>query len=50
MRIRLVEILRDYDEQIKLLIGYRKLLEEQIDVINAPFNIAKQIKTRSLAS
>jgi hypothetical protein len=33
-----------YDEQEKLLIGYRKLLEEQINVINARMAMAKRLK------
>lgn len=33
-----------YDEQEKLLVGYKKLLEEQINVINARMNLAKRLK------
>lgn len=33
-----------YDEQEKLLMGYRKLLEEQINVINARLSMAKRLK------
>jgi predicted nucleic acid-binding Zn-ribbon protein len=33
-----------YDEQEKLLVGYRKLLEEQINVINARLSMAKRLK------
>jgi hypothetical protein len=33
-----------YDEQEKLLIGYKKLLEEQINVINARLSMAKRLK------
>jgi hypothetical protein len=33
-----------YDEQEKLLVGYRKLLEEQINVINARLAMAKRLK------
>jgi hypothetical protein len=33
-----------YDEQEKLLVGYRKLLEEQINVINARMLMAKRLK------
>jgi hypothetical protein len=33
-----------YDEQEKLLVGYRKLLEEQINVINARVSMAKRLK------
>ena len=33
-----------YDEQEKLLVGYRKLLEEQINVINARMSMAKRLK------
>jgi hypothetical protein len=33
-----------YDEEVKLLTGYKKLLEEQINVINARMNMAKRLK------
>jgi hypothetical protein len=33
-----------YDEQEKLLVGYKKLLEEQINVINARLAMAKRLK------
>ena len=33
-----------YDEQEKLLGGYKKLLEEQINVINARLSMAKRLK------
>ncbi len=33
-----------YDEQEKLLVGYKKLLEEQINVINARMAMAKRLK------
>ena len=33
-----------YDEQEKLLVGYKKLLEEQINVINARLSMAKHLK------
>lgn len=33
-----------YDEQEKLLLGYKKLLEEQINVINARMSMAKRLK------
>lgn len=33
-----------YDEQEKLLIGYKKLLEEQINVIDARLSMAKRLK------
>jgi hypothetical protein len=33
-----------YDEQERLLVGYKKLLEEQINVINARMNMAKRLK------
>lgn len=33
-----------YDEQQKLLLGYKKLLEEQINVINARLAMAKRLK------
>jgi hypothetical protein len=33
-----------YDEQEKLLIGYKKLLEEQINVIDARLAMAKRLK------
>jgi len=33
-----------YDEQEKLLVGYKKLLEEQIKVINARLAMAKRLK------
>jgi hypothetical protein len=34
----------DYEEQEKLLIGYRKLLQEQINVINSMRHFAKRVK------
>ena len=33
-----------YDEQEKLLVGYTKLLDEQINVINARLSMAKRLK------
>ena len=33
-----------YGEQEKLLVGYKKLLEEQINVINARLSMAKRLK------
>lgn len=33
-----------YDEQERLLVGYKKLLEEQINVINARMDMAKRLK------
>jgi hypothetical protein len=33
-----------YDEQEKLLTGYRKLLEEQINVVNARMDMARRLK------
>ena len=33
-----------YSEQERLLAGYRKLLEEQINVVNARLNLAKRLK------
>ena len=33
-----------YDEQERLLVGYRTLLEEQINVINARLAMAKRLK------
>jgi hypothetical protein len=33
-----------YDEQEKLLVGYKKLLEEQINVINTRLSMAKRLK------
>jgi hypothetical protein len=33
-----------YDGQEKLLVGYKKLLEEQINVINARLSMAKRLK------
>jgi hypothetical protein len=33
-----------YDEQEKLLQGYRKLLEEQINVVNARMDMARRLK------
>lgn len=33
-----------YDEQERLLVGYRKLLEEQINVINASRDMARRLK------
>ncbi|MEW6603305.1 MAG: hypothetical protein AB1351_01285 [Thermoproteota archaeon] len=36
-----------YDEQEKLLVGYKKLLEEQINVINARMAMAKRLKPGS---
>ena len=35
---------QDYEEQEKLLIGYRKLLREQINIINSMRHFAKRIK------
>jgi hypothetical protein len=35
----------DYEEQEKLLTGYKKLLEEQINVINARLNMIKRLKS-----
>ena len=34
----------DYEGQEKLLTGYKKLLEEQIHVINARLNMTKRLK------
>jgi hypothetical protein len=34
---------RDYDEQENLLIGYKKLLEEQINVINSKLKMVKRL-------
>ena len=34
----------DYESQEKLLTGYKKLLEEQINVIDSKQNIAKRLK------
>jgi len=36
-----------YEEQEKLLVGYKKLLEEQINVINARLAMAKRLKPGS---
>jgi DNA-binding ferritin-like protein len=36
-----------YDEQERLLVGYKKLLEEQINVINARMDLAKRLKPGS---
>jgi hypothetical protein len=35
---------RDHDEQENLLIGYKKLLEEQINVINSKLKMVKRLK------
>ncbi|HKU50685.1 MAG TPA: hypothetical protein VJP79_12095 [Nitrososphaera sp.] len=35
---------QEYDEQERLLQGYRKLLEEQINVINSRIQFAKRVK------
>lgn len=35
---------QDYEEQEKLLIGYRKLLQEQINLINSAISFAKRVK------
>ena len=35
---------QDYEEQEKLLVGYRKLLEEQVNVINSTMHFAKRVK------
>jgi hypothetical protein len=35
----------DYEEQEKLLTSYKKLLEEQINVINARLNMIKRLKS-----
>jgi len=41
----MTEIRREpYDEQEKLLVGYKKLLEEQINVINSRLAMAKRLK------
>lgn len=37
---------RNYDDQKKLLKGYRKLLEEQINLINARIELVKRLKPR----
>jgi hypothetical protein len=37
---------RNYDDQKKLLKGYRKLLEEQINLINARIELVKRLKSR----
>ena len=36
---------RDYVDQAKLLKGYKKLLEEQINVINARMELVKRLKS-----
>jgi hypothetical protein len=33
-----------YDEEVKLLTGYKKLLEEQINVINSRIDWSKRLK------
>ncbi|MFL6318541.1 MAG: hypothetical protein ACJ73C_17640, partial [Nitrososphaeraceae archaeon] len=37
----------DYESQERLLTGYKKLLEEQINVINSKLKIAKRLKDSS---
>jgi hypothetical protein len=37
----------DYESQKRLLTGYKKLLEEQINVINSKLKIAKRLKDSS---
>ena len=37
----------DYESQEKLLTGYKKLLEEQINVIDSKLSIAKRLKNIS---
>jgi len=37
---------RNYDDQKKLLKGYKKLLEEQIKLINARIELVKRLKSR----
>jgi hypothetical protein len=34
-----------YSEQVNLLKGYKKLLKEQINVVDSRINMAKRIKT-----
>jgi hypothetical protein len=34
----------DYENQEKLLTGYKKLLEEQINVIDSKLSLAKRLK------
>jgi hypothetical protein len=36
---------RDYVDQARLLKGYKKLLEEQINVINARMELVKRLKS-----
>jgi hypothetical protein len=36
-----------YGEQERLLIGYKKLLEEQVNVIDARLKMAKRLKLAS---
>jgi len=35
----------DYDDQSKMLLGYRKLLEEQINLIDSRSRMAKRLKS-----
>ena len=35
---------KSYSEQVRLLTGYKKLLKEQISVIDSPINMAKRLK------
>jgi hypothetical protein len=37
-----------YGEQERLLVGYKKLLEEQINVIEATLKMAKRLKFASV--
>ena len=37
----------DYETQEKLLTGYKKLLEEQVNVIDSKLSIAKRLKNIS---
>lgn len=38
--------MRNYDDEEKLLKGYKKLLEEQINLINARIELVKRLKSR----
>jgi hypothetical protein len=35
---------KSYSEQVRLLTGYKKLLKEQISVIDSRINMAKRLK------
>ena len=41
---------QSYSEQVNLLTGYKKLLREQINVVDSRINMAKRIKTENNAS